>query len=81
VGVGAGDAGHVAVHELVLVRLGLVGLEGLLRLPALEGAEPAGLLEILGPPVVDAAVIPAASCGDSSNAAIVWSRSSALKSR
>ena len=57
VGVGADDPRDVLGHELVLIGLGLVGGEGLLGLPALEEAEPARLLEILGPPVVDAAPI------------------------
>ena len=63
VGIGADDPRDVLGHELVLIGLGLVGGEGLLGLPALEEAEPARLLDVLGPPVLDAAPILSAPGG------------------
>ena len=42
VGVESGDPGHVLLHEGRLVGLGLVGVERLDGLPALEEAEPVG---------------------------------------
>ena len=47
--------------ELELVGLGLMGVECLLGLPALEEPEARGPIDILGPPVVDTSGILAAA--------------------
>src|SRR5664279_2773167 len=58
------DPRHVIGHELMLVGLGLMGVEGLFALPAFEETESTGPLEVLGPPVVHTPGVAPAADGD-----------------